>query len=173
MRKKFFYITIIVGGIGILLISIMVGRFLGNYLIKKVPLEVKKDIYRVKEYSSLTSLPSHLSPEVKIIKMKTEEKTQIKEEKKEAIDLKKEKKINTEKTKTFYVQVGAFKNRENALKLSQELQSKGYSSLIKIEEKGSEKIYKVQIGTFQNKETALSFSANLKNQGYTIYISSE
>lgn len=179
MKKNLIYLILV--GTGIFIISVMIGRFLGTYLVRKIPSEIKKEI-------SVERVPI-IPPKVEIVKPEKKEETvrKIYEEKEFKNDkvkvLKKEVKEKTDsgkkeenskiEKKKFYIQVGAFKNRENALKLIKQLQDIGYSPILKREENENEIIYKVQVGVFSDKENTLKESEKLKNQGYPSYIISE
>lgn len=70
-------------------------------------------------------------------------------------------------TEVYKVQVGAFKAKENAESLAQELGGKGYSTYV-FHEQG---LNKVQIGAFAKKENADRLAAQLRKQGYSTFIS--
>ncbi len=69
-------------------------------------------------------------------------------------------------TKLYKVQAGAFKNRENASKLCQEINNKGIEAVI-VNESG---MYKVQCGAFSKRENALKVVQSLQQKGYKAII---
>lgn len=66
----------------------------------------------------------------------------------------------------YKVQIGAFRDRNNALKLESELKKKGYSTFVVYEKS----LYKVQCGAFKDKSNAINLSNKLKADGYDTYI---
>lgn len=66
----------------------------------------------------------------------------------------------------YKVQVGAFKNENNAVDLAEELEDKGFDTYI-VEEGG---LHKVQTGAFGKKENADALAKKLKDAGYSVYI---
>lgn len=77
--------------------------------------------------------------------------------------------IATHKERHLYsAQVGAFKNIDNAETIVKELKSKGYDAfihtIIKGDEKGSEKIHKVLVGKYEDKKKADEIVSTLKSK---------
>ncbi len=73
---------------------------------------------------------------------------------------------NSETAQIYRVQLGAFKNKENADKKALELNTKGIDTyVVKIDE-----YYKVQCGAYTNKNNAINRANKLSNMGYTTYI---
>lgn len=71
----------------------------------------------------------------------------------------------TEKEKPFYsVQVGAFKNMDNADALMKRLKGKGYESFVHSVTVGNEKIHKVLIGKFEEKKEVGKLASTLKTK---------
>ena len=66
----------------------------------------------------------------------------------------------------YRVQVGAFKNRDNAEKLLRPLQSKGFPAFI-IYQDG---LYKVQVGAYRNLDNAVEMEKKLRRNRYNTYI---
>jgi N-acetylmuramoyl-L-alanine amidase len=72
-----------------------------------------------------------------------------------------------EKTTTLYrVQVGAFRIKNNADNIANELRQKGYETYIYIEDG----LYKVQVGAFRIRANAEKLVEELKSQGYEAII---
>lgn len=72
-----------------------------------------------------------------------------------------------ETIKTIYkVQLGAFKDKENALTLQSKLYGSGYNSIIIF----IDELYKVQVGAFINKENAITLQKKLELIGYSAII---
>ena len=71
----------------------------------------------------------------------------------------------------YRVQVGAYKNKANAINLQVELKKLGYSTIIKSEKdaKGVT-LYKVQVGAYKNKANAIKTQVALKSLGYNSII---
>ena len=66
----------------------------------------------------------------------------------------------------YRVQIGAFKNRENADRLLYELEGKGYPAFILYEDG----VFKVQVGAFQNLGNAIRMEQRLRQDRYTTWI---
>jgi N-acetylmuramoyl-L-alanine amidase len=66
----------------------------------------------------------------------------------------------------YRVQVGAFRIRENADRLLNELKSRGYQAFIVMEDG----LYKVQVGAFSVLDNAVKLETRLKRQGYDTFI---
>lgn len=66
----------------------------------------------------------------------------------------------------YRVQVGAFKNRDNAEKLLRPLQNKGFPAFI-IYQDG---LYKVQVGAYRNLDNAVDMEKKLRRNRYNTYI---
>ncbi|MFC1885116.1 SLBB domain-containing protein [Thermodesulfobacteriota bacterium] len=69
----------------------------------------------------------------------------------------------------FFLQVGSFKNEENALQLSEKLKSQDHRAFVHMEEAGDPKSdwNFVRVGPFQTEAEALEKKAALREQGYT------
>lgn len=75
--------------------------------------------------------------------------------------------IAQEEPELFYrVQVGAYRNRENADNLLYELNDKGYPAFILYEDG----VYKVQVGAFRNLGNAIRMEQRLRSDGYSTWI---
>ena len=72
----------------------------------------------------------------------------------------------------YRVQAGAFKNKTNAINLSNELKKLGYDNFINmIKNKPTNDIlYRIQVGAFKNKNNAINLSNELKKLGYDNFI---
>ncbi|MEA3320568.1 MAG: N-acetylmuramoyl-L-alanine amidase [Bacillota bacterium] len=70
-------------------------------------------------------------------------------------------------TRINKVQVGAFREKENADSLAAELNRKGFNTFVFREDN----LYKVQVGAFSQKENADRLAATLRSHGYTTFIS--
>ena len=66
----------------------------------------------------------------------------------------------------YYVQVGYFKTRENAEKLTKKLTQNGYDSYIANEVKAGLMFYRVKVGRFKSKSEADKTALKLKSDGY-------
>lgn len=66
----------------------------------------------------------------------------------------------------YRVQVGAFRNRDNAEKLLRPLQNKGYPAFL-IYQDG---LYKVQVGAYRNLDNAVDMEKKLRRNRYNTYI---
>lgn len=66
----------------------------------------------------------------------------------------------------YRVQVGSFRNRENADRLLLELENKGYPAFILFEDG----LFKVQVGAFRNLGNAIRMEQRLRQDGYTTWI---
>lgn len=66
----------------------------------------------------------------------------------------------------YMIQLGVFKNRANAERLSGELQGRGYRpAIIKSDEKGG-RYYRVRIGPYQGRDKVEAESLKLRNMGF-------
>lgn len=70
------------------------------------------------------------------------------------------------KSSLYYVQCGAFKNKENAENLAKRLRDAGYKSYIKKEKE----LYKVQAGAYSIKGNAERLAVKLKTDGFDVCI---
>lgn len=70
------------------------------------------------------------------------------------------------------VQVGCFKNKHNAEKLSQKLVKAGYDSYVEIPVTLHDKLYRVKVGHAKSKDEAEALAARLKRAGYNTKICS-
>lgn len=68
------------------------------------------------------------------------------------------------------VQVGCFKNKRNAEKLSQKLIKAGYDSFVEIPVASHDKLYRVKAGHAKSKDEADSLAARLRRAGYNTKI---
>jgi tetratricopeptide (TPR) repeat protein len=66
----------------------------------------------------------------------------------------------------FYVQVGYFKNRSNAEKLTEKLKRKGYDSYLSAQIENGATFYRVKVGRFNVKSDAEPTADRLKSDGY-------
>ena len=74
---------------------------------------------------------------------------------------------NSNTAELYKVQLGAFKEKDNADRMALELNTKGIDTyVVKINE-----LYKVQCGAYCNKENAKNMAKKLNNMGYSTYIS--
>lgn len=64
------------------------------------------------------------------------------------------------------VQVGCFKNKRNADKLSSKLAASGYKSYVEVPVDAGDKLYRVKVGHPQSKGDAESLAAKLNREGY-------
>lgn len=71
-----------------------------------------------------------------------------------------------EKKQLYRVQVGAYKSRDNADELLDELKSQGYPAFIVLEDG----IYKVQVGAYAVLDNAIKMEEKLRKAGYDTYI---
>lgn len=68
------------------------------------------------------------------------------------------------------VQVGCFKNKRNAERLSQRLVKAGYESFVEIPVTMHDKLYRVKVGRVKSKDEAEALAARLKRAGYNTKI---
>lgn len=66
----------------------------------------------------------------------------------------------------YRVQIGSFRNRENADRLLYELENKGYPAFILFEDG----LFKVQVGAFRNLGNAIRMEQRLRQDGYATWI---
>lgn len=69
-------------------------------------------------------------------------------------------------TDLYRVQVGAYRDRSNAVRLVEQLQREGFPAFI-ILDKG---LYKVQVGAFENMDNAVRMEQRLRQEGYNTFI---
>lgn len=72
----------------------------------------------------------------------------------------------------YSVQVGSFKDKKNADRMSRKLSAAGYNGYVERYELGGDSIYRVRAGSFHSKDQALSLSTRLKKDGYRTHICS-
>lgn len=66
----------------------------------------------------------------------------------------------------YRVQVGAYRDRSNAVRLVEQLQREGFPAFL-ILDKG---LYKVQVGAFENMDNAVRMEQRLRQEGYNTFI---
>ncbi|MBI3333817.1 MAG: SPOR domain-containing protein [Candidatus Omnitrophica bacterium] len=66
----------------------------------------------------------------------------------------------------FSVQVGAFRTRENALRLKAELERRGYPAAVNRAEMGGDEFHRVRVGRFSKREEAEEERKRLDAQGF-------
>lgn len=69
-------------------------------------------------------------------------------------------------TDLYRVQVGAYRDRSNAVRLVEQLQREGFPAFL-ILDKG---LYKVQVGAFENMDNAVRMEQRLRQEGYNTFI---
>lgn len=69
----------------------------------------------------------------------------------------------------YRVQVGAFKNRQNADNLANKLKTDGYDTYVVV----ADGFYKVQTGAFKNRQNADNLANKLKKAGYDVYVTTK
>ncbi len=69
-------------------------------------------------------------------------------------------------TKYYRVQCGAFSNKDNAIKLKNQLKSLGFNSIIK----QVDNLFKVQLGAYSNKNNANDMLKKIKSKGFNAVI---
>lgn len=72
----------------------------------------------------------------------------------------------TNNTELYRVQVGAYTDRNNAVRLVEQLQREGFPAFL-ILDNG---IYKVQVGAFENMDNAVRMEQRLRQEGYNTFI---
>jgi len=108
-----------------------------------------------------TPIRSHSNIEVKNVKPATENK---------------EPTVNpvqiprTESSGYISIQVGCFKNRKNAERLSKKLTKEGYDSYVELPAGSGDRLYRVKIGKFKTETEAENTAFKLRRQGYTTKI---
>ena len=68
------------------------------------------------------------------------------------------------------VQVGYFKSRTNAERLSQKLRLRGYDAYVEVSSEPEGRFYRTKIGHYKTAEEAVKASENLKEKGYSTRI---
>jgi len=68
----------------------------------------------------------------------------------------------------YSVQVGSFKNKRNAEKLTRKLAARGYKSYISIPVLSKDKFYRVKVGNVSSRAEASNIASRLKSEGYNI-----
>ena len=76
------------------------------------------------------------------------------------------------KAPSFSVQVGAFSKRENAERLSGNLEKKGYSVFVEKSYEKDKLIYRVKVGRFDTKNGVENEAMKLKKEGFSVKICS-
>ena len=72
----------------------------------------------------------------------------------------------TESKGEISVQVGSFKNRRNAERLSAKLAAGGYGSYVELPLAAGDRLYRVKVGRFKSKSEAEDLAAKLNRNGY-------
>ncbi|MDD5438754.1 MAG: SPOR domain-containing protein [Candidatus Omnitrophica bacterium] len=71
--------------------------------------------------------------------------------------------------KQYIVQTGAFKTRDNAVQLCNELKRKGFDTIIV----SSGTLYKVQLGRFNSRQNAQKLMQDLSRKGYESHLADQ
>lgn len=79
--------------------------------------------------------------------------------------IKKSPKANKDKN-LYHVQVGAYKDQENAKKMAQTLEKDNYQVYVPLEDG----LYRVQVGAFKDKNNATKLANELKRKGYKVFV---
>ena len=66
----------------------------------------------------------------------------------------------------YHVQVGAYKDQENAKKMAQKLEKDNYQVYVPLEDG----LYRVQVGAFKEKSNATKLANELKRKGYQVFV---
>ncbi|MDE5780745.1 MAG: N-acetylmuramoyl-L-alanine amidase [Lachnospiraceae bacterium] len=66
----------------------------------------------------------------------------------------------------YRVQVGAYRNRSNAVRLVEQLQREGFPAFLILDKD----LYKVQVGAFENMDNAVRMEQRLRQEGYNTFI---
>jgi cell division protein FtsN len=72
----------------------------------------------------------------------------------------------SQNVKYYRVQCGAFKNKNSAFKLQEDLKNFGFNSIIK----NVDGLHKVQLGAYSNKQNAEKMLQNVKSKGFSAVI---
>ncbi len=75
-----------------------------------------------------------------------------------------------EKKDLYYVQIGAFSKKENAVAYELKAQKAGFTTVIKTATVAGKTLYRVQIGAFSKKENAEAQAAAAKKKGFDAVI---
>ncbi len=148
-RNSTFSLTIMIVIMAVL--AVFVGYLLGNWLIQMVTGDTA----------------THQVMENKIIEEETiEDDDNSKDENESSITINdKQSEIEQIQGEVFVVQVGAFKNYENALDLKGELESKGFQVIVT-----EVSPYKVQLGATTDREDAERTEDKVESLGYNAFI---
>ena len=73
----------------------------------------------------------------------------------------------------FSVQVGSFKSKKNANRLSAKLSSEGYDSRVEISTGSGDAFYRVRIGRYKSKRSAEDAAGVLRRAGYNTKVSAD
>ena len=148
-RNSTFSLTIMV--ITMAVLAVFVGYLLGNWLIQMVTGDTA----------------THQVMENKIIEEETiEDDNHSRDENESSITINdKQNEVEQIKGEVFVVQVGAFKNYENAIDLKGELESEGFQVIVT-----EVSPYKVQLGATTNREEAERTEDKVESLGYNAFI---
>ncbi|MBI4689684.1 MAG: SPOR domain-containing protein [Nitrospirae bacterium] len=67
----------------------------------------------------------------------------------------------------YSVQIGAFKNENNAAALAKQYKDKGYDAFVQKWQKNKETLYRVLVGKFENNREAVKLAANIRDKEKT------
>lgn len=138
----FIFIGILILGVVIFLLGVSVGKKQAQ-IIKQTGISSEAKIEEVQEK------PAILPEESKdAISRELESHQKVKQETQKKV-------TSPQKENLYFVQVGAFKNKEAALSFTEKFKNKGYPTLV-LDPLSSDKnpVYRVRIGGFQTREQA-------------------
>lgn len=191
-KKDFFWLTVTVGACFVLLISILVGRFMGNYLVKTLPkaeaIKMPESVPLPKGYSSLTpytllsgtaqtGLTPTPSAQGTTPLTKTSETTKLTETKKAAEESPaseeetqkaqepSEETAPAETKKPPAVQTTNTKTQTPASATTASTEPQKQTEM-PAEAKTKDSVYRIQLGAFSTKENAQNLISDLKNKGF-------
>lgn len=80
--------------------------------------------------------------------------------------------VSNDKYNNFSVQAGCFKNRTNARKLAEKLNSRNYDSYVETLKDDGALLYRVKVGRYNTRDEAKKMSSKLNSLGYTTRVCS-
>ncbi len=183
-KKDFFWLTVTVGACFVLLISILVGRFMGNYLVKTLPkaeaIKMPESVPLPKGYSSLTpytllsgTMQTGLTPTSSstgaTVLTKTEKTAPLTETKKTETKPQEETKPEeAQKTETTETQETPPVKKPAQAQTASTATAETTTPPAETPEptKSSSSVYRIQLGAFSTRENAQNLISDLKNKGF-------
>lgn len=176
MKKIIFVLQFLAVAVGVLIISVFIGQYVGNLLMKKDVSAKIAPPALPRQYLPLTAIIPR--PKQILGTPKEEEKTTLEGD---ILEIKPITSVYSDKVppkslktppflEMFKVQIGAFSFLAGADKVKEELKKQGYPAEVIQKQKDEKIFFIVQVGNFKEREEAEKAKDSLSQLGYEPFI---